>query len=157
MSRVVVLIAVLLSLPLLGLFIPFFTEGSGEAAQELSRQGTLLHLWQTVLGEYVTSTLLLLIGVGLGVFVLGVGNAWLVANYQFPGKKIFEWALILPLAIPTYVMAYLFVDMLQFSGPIQTGLRNVLGPRATMVFSRSALFRGARCGLFPFVSFLMCI
>ncbi|MCM0035865.1 MAG: iron ABC transporter permease [Burkholderiaceae bacterium] len=155
MSRVVVLIAVLLSLPLLGLFIPFFTEGTGETAQELSRQGTLLHLWQTVLGEYVTSTLLLLSGVGVGVFVLGVGNAWLVANYQFPGKKIFEWALILPLAIPTYVMAYLFVDILQFSGPIQTTLRNLLGLERLWFFPDPRSLGGAMWSfsfcLFPYV------
>jgi iron(III) transport system permease protein len=155
MSRVVVLIAVLLSLPLLGLFIPFFIEGTGEAAQELSRQGTLQHLWQYVLGEYVTSTLLLLMGVGFGVFVLGVGNAWLVANYQFPGKKLFEWALILPLAIPTYVMAYLFVDILQFSGPIQTTLRNVLGLEQLWFFPDPRSLGGAMWAfsfcLFPYV------
>ena len=67
-----------------------------------------------------------MIGVGIGVVVLGVGNAFLIAHYQFPGKRIFEWALILPLAVPTYVMAYLFVDLLQFSGPIQQFLRSVL-------------------------------
>lgn len=155
MSRVVVLIALLLSLPLFGLLIPFFTEGSSPAAQALSQQGTLLHLWQYVLGGYVTSTLLLLIGVGVGVFVLGVGNAWLVANYQFPGKKLFEWALILPLAIPTYVMAYLFVDILQFSGPVQSTLRQLLGVETLWFFPDPRSLGGAMWAfsfcLFPYV------
>lgn len=155
MSRVVALIAVLLSLPLLGLFIPFFTDGTGPAAEVLSQQGTLLHLWQYVLGDYVVSTLLLLLGVGVGVFVLGVGNAWLVANYQFPGKKIFEWALILPLAIPSYVMAYLFVDVLQFSGPVQTALRQLLGVETLWFFPDPRSLGGAIWAfsfcLFPYV------
>ena len=97
----------------------------------------------------------LLVGVGFGVFVLGVGNAWLVANYQFPGKKIFEWALILPLAIPTYVMAYLFVDILQFSGPIQTALRNILGLERLWFFPDPRSLGGAMWSfsfcLFPYV------
>ena len=155
MSRVVALIAVLLSLPLLGLLIPFFTESSSPGSAALSQQGTLLHLWQYVLGGYVTTTLLLLFGVGVGVFVLGVGNAWLVANYQFPGKKIFEWALILPLAIPTYVMAYLFVDVLQFSGPVQTGLRQLLGTDTLWFFPDPRSLGGAMWAfsfcLFPYV------
>ena len=89
MHRVVALIAFLLSLPLLGLLIPFFHTQGGSVAADLSAQGTLLHLWEFVLGDYLVSTFVLLIGVGLGIFVLGVGNAWLVANYQFPGKRIF--------------------------------------------------------------------
>ncbi|MEY3671602.1 MAG: hypothetical protein RI904_1259 [Pseudomonadota bacterium] len=87
MHRVVALIALLLSLPLLGLFIPFFQTQGGSAAVDLGAQGTLLHLWKFVLGDYLVSTFVLLSGVGVGIFILGVGNAWLVANYQFPGKR----------------------------------------------------------------------
>jgi iron(III) transport system permease protein len=136
MSRIVVLIALLLSLPLLGLGVPFLFPESIPGAAGIEGQGTLAHLWEFVLGDYVISTVILLAGVAVGVFVLGVGNAWLVANYQFPGKRIFEWSLILPLAVPSYVMAYLFVDMLDFSGPIQTGLRHALGLERLWFFPR---------------------
>ena len=155
MHRVVALIAFLLSLPLLGLLIPFFHTQGGSVAADLSAQGTLLHLWEFVLGDYLVSTFVLLIGVGLGIFVLGVGNAWLVANYQFPGKRIFEWALILPLAIPTYVMAYLFVDVLQFAGPVQTVLREMLGLESLWFFPDPRSLGGAMWSfsfcLYPYV------
>jgi iron(III) transport system permease protein len=143
MHRVVALIALMLSLPLLGLFIPFFQTPTEASSVDLGAQATLLHLWQFVLGDYLVSTFVLLCGVGGGIFVLGVGNAWLVANYQFPGKKIFEWALILPLAIPTYVMAYLFVDVLQFSGPLQTMLRQMLGTDSLWFFPDPRSLGGA--------------
>ena len=155
MHRVVALIALLLSLPLLGLFIPFFQTQGGPVAVDLDAQGTLLHLWKFVLGDYLVSTFALLIGVGAGIFVLGVGNAWLVANYQFPGKRIFEWALILPLAIPTYVMAYLFVDVLQFSGPLQTLLRQMLGVETLWFFPDPRSLGGAMWS-FSFCSSLRC-
>ena len=155
MSRIVVLIALLLSLPLLGLGVPFLFPESIPGAAGMESQGTLAHLWEFVLGDYLISTLILLLGVALGVFVLGVGNAWLVANYQFPGKRIFEWALILPLAVPTYVMAYLFVDMLDFSGPVQSGLRQVLGLERLWFFPDPRSLGGAiwtfSFCLFPYV------
>lgn len=87
MHRIVVLIAFLLSLPLVGLFIPFFSTQDGSVSADLGAQGTLLHLWRFVLADYLVSTFVLLLGVGVGIFVLGVGNAWLVANYQFPGSE----------------------------------------------------------------------
>jgi iron(III) transport system permease protein len=124
MKRVVVPIALFLFLPLFGLAAPFLFPAGG--SPEVLATGTLSHLWNYVLSGYIVSTLVLIFGVGVGVFILGVGNAWIIASYDFPGKKIFEWALILPLAVPTYVMAYLFVDLLQFSGPIQTTLRAIL-------------------------------
>lgn len=155
MSRIVVLIALLLSLPLLGLGVPFLFPESIPGAASIGNQGTLAHLWEFVLGDYLISTVILLVGVALGVFVLGVGNAWLVANYQFPGKRIFEWALILPLAVPTYVMAYLFVDMLDFSGPVQTGLRQVFGLERLWFFPDPRSLGGAiwtfSFCLFPYV------
>ena len=155
MSRIVVLIALLLSLPLLGLGVPFLFPESIPGAASIGGQGTLAHLWEFVLGDYLISTVILLVGVALGVFVLGVGNAWLVANYQFPGKRIFEWALILPLAVPTYVMAYLFVDMLDFSGPVQTGLRQVFGLERLWFFPDPRSLGGAiwtfSFCLFPYV------
>ncbi|MEX2497458.1 MAG: iron ABC transporter permease [Wenzhouxiangellaceae bacterium] len=85
------------------------------------------HLLETVLADYVVNTLGLMIGVGTGTLVIGVGTAWLVVMCSFPGKRIFEWALLLPLAVPTYVIAYAYTDFLQFTGPVQTLLRELFG------------------------------
>lgn len=83
------------------------------------------HLVETVLARYVLNTLGLIVGVGIGTLVIGVGTAWLVVMCRFPGKRIFEWALLLPLAVPTYVIAYAYTDFLQFTGPVQTLLREI--------------------------------
>lgn len=97
----------------------------------LPSQGSLEHLAATVLPGYVRNSLLLAVGVGVGVTTVGTGAAWLVVMHDFPGRRIFEWALILPLAAPTYVLAYAYTDFLQVSGPVQTLLRDLtgLGPR----------------------------
>jgi iron(III) transport system permease protein len=84
MNRIVVPLALLLFLPLFGLAAPFLFSGSDQVAT-----GTLSHLWNFVLGGYIASTLVLILGVGVGVFILGVGNGWIIASYDFPGKKIF--------------------------------------------------------------------
>jgi iron(III) transport system permease protein len=91
--------------------------------------GTWSHLLQTVLPEYVATTLKLCLGVGVGVAVVGVATAWLTAAHDFPGKKVFEWALILPLAVPTYVLAYAYTDFLQPAGTVQGWLRATFGLR----------------------------
>jgi len=83
------------------------------------------HLYETVLSRYVLNTLGLMVGVGAGTLLIGVGTAWLVVMCRFPGKRIFEWALLLPLAVPTYVIAYAYTDFLQFAGPVQSWLREV--------------------------------
>jgi ABC-type Fe3+ transport system permease subunit len=78
---------------------------------------TWAHLASTVLPEYVANTLWLMVWVGGGVTVLGVATAWLTTACRFPGRGFFEWALILPLAMPAYVMAYAYTDFFQFTGP----------------------------------------
>jgi len=88
---------------------------------------TWAHLAATVLPDYIANTLWLAIGVGLGTAVIGVATAWLVSMCAFPGRKLFEWALVLPLAVPAYVMAYAYTDFLQFVGPVQTTLRDWFG------------------------------
>jgi iron(III) transport system permease protein len=93
-------------------------------------QGAWAHLFQTVLGWYVWNTFLLLLGVTWGVVSIGVLSAWLVTAYRFPGQRVLEWVLILPLAVPAYVMAYAYTDWLQFTGPVQTWLRAVTGWQA---------------------------
>ena len=92
--------------------------------------GSFAHLWATVLPEYLRNSLLIMVIVGALAAVIGIGCAWLVAVWDFPGKRLFEWALVLPLAMPSYVVAYAYTDFLQFSGPLQTGLRALTGWQA---------------------------
>ncbi|MTI09180.1 ABC transporter permease [Curvivirga aplysinae] len=81
------------------------------------------HLISTMLPRYVSNTLVLMLGVGLGTITGGVMCAWFVTMCNFPGKRIFEWALLLPLAMPAYVVAYVYTDLLEYAGPVQTSLR----------------------------------
>jgi len=85
------------------------------------------HLAATVLPHYVTTTLLLMVFVGTGTVLLGVGGAWLVTLHRFPGRSLFEWALLMPLAVPAYVIAYVYTDLLEYAGPVQSTLRAVFG------------------------------
>jgi len=85
------------------------------------------HLVETVLGRLVWTTILLMIGVGIGTFVIGTGTAWIVTMCRFPGKRIFEWALLIPMAVPAYVIAYVYTDLLEYSGPIQGMIRDAFG------------------------------
>lgn len=88
---------------------------------------TWTHLAATVLPEYIANTLWLMLWVGMGVTAIGVAGAWLTTMCRFPGHGFFEWALILPLAVPAYVMAYAYTDFFQFTGPVQSGLRAWFG------------------------------
>ncbi|MGE5767951.1 MAG: ABC transporter permease [Bacteroidota bacterium] len=92
-----------------------------------SGDGTWSHLATTVLPGYLFNTAVLVAGVGVGVPLIGAGTAWLVTMCRFPGRRVFEWALILPLAVPAYVMAYAYTDFLQPAGPVQSLLREVTG------------------------------
>ena len=95
----------------------------------LPSQGAWTHLASTTLPDQVTNTLLLMLGVGIGCVVGGVAAAWLVTMCRFPGSRILEWALLLPMAMPAYIMAYAYTDLLQFAGPVQTALRELMGWR----------------------------
>ncbi|MBV1872095.1 MAG: iron ABC transporter permease [Gammaproteobacteria bacterium] len=86
------------------------------------------HLLDIVLPSLLVNTLVLLVGVGVLVLLLGVSLAWLTAVCEFPGRKFFDWALMLPLAMPTYVIAFVMVGLLDYSGSLQTFLRGLLGP-----------------------------
>ncbi|PKO43992.1 MAG: iron ABC transporter permease [Betaproteobacteria bacterium HGW-Betaproteobacteria-3] len=81
----------------------------------------------TVLPDYAWTTLRLCLMVALGVVVVGTASAAAVTLFDFPGRRTLEWALLLPLAMPAYVVAYAYTDFLQFSGPLQTGLRSAFG------------------------------
>ena len=85
------------------------------------------HLIETVLGRYVWNTLSLMIGVGVLSCAFGVSAAWMVSRYVFAGRKLFDWLLVLPAAIPAYIIAYAYTDFLEFAGPVQTALRALFG------------------------------
>jgi len=92
-----------------------------------ARTDTWQHLIDYVLLEYVKNSIILAVGVAIGTFIIGVPAAWLCALYSFPGKRILELLLLLPLAIPAYIIAYTYTGLLDYSGPIQTYLRNLFG------------------------------
>ena len=110
-------LAVIVVLPLLVVFSGWMSAGND----------IWQHLASTVLAELLKNTVILLLGVGIGVTVLGVGLAWLTSMCDFPGRKIFDWALMLPLAVPAYVIAFVALGLLDFTGPVQTSLRDVFG------------------------------
>ncbi|OLF51239.1 ABC transporter permease [Pseudomonas chlororaphis] len=85
------------------------------------------HLWETQMPRLLGNTLTLVLGVGVGVTLLGVSLAWLTSLCEFPGRRWLDWALMLPFAIPAYVLAFVFVGLLDFSGPVQTLLREWFG------------------------------
>jgi iron(III) transport system permease protein len=85
------------------------------------------HLINYVLPGAVRSTLGLMIGVGLSTLIVGTGTAWLVTMYGFPGRRLFEWLLLLPLAVPTYIIAFSYLELFDYSGAVQTSLRQLFG------------------------------
>ncbi len=85
------------------------------------------HLADTVLADYVVNSALLMAGVGVATLLLGVPPAWLVAVCDFPGRRVFAWALLLPLAFPAYIIAYAYTGILDYAGPVQTWLREITG------------------------------
>lgn len=85
------------------------------------------HLLSTVLPGYVGNSLALIILVGTGVLVIGTGTAWLTSLCRFPGRRLFEWSLLLPLACPAYVLAIVYIELLDYAGPLQGTLRATFG------------------------------
>ncbi len=114
------IIALMLGLPVLAL-LGSWLEWNAVTSQVLSEMS------QTVLPDYIVSSLLLCFGVAIGVTLLGLSTAAAVTLFKFPGQSIFEWALLLPMAIPAYVVAYAYTDFLQFSGLLQNTLRHLFG------------------------------
>lgn len=116
-NALTIFVAILVSIPVLtvaaNIFIP-----SGDIWE---------HLASTVLPDYIKNSMILMVGVGTGVFILGVGNAWLVTMCRFPGSKYFDWLLILPMAVPAYLMAYTYTDFLTYTGPFQSMIRDITG------------------------------
>jgi iron(III) transport system permease protein len=104
-------VAALVGLPVASVLTNILSGGTGT---------TWSHLAATVLPDYIANTLVLCLTVGLGVVVVGVATAWLTTMHDFPGRRVFEWALVLPMAMPAYVLAYVYTDFLQFVGPLQS-------------------------------------
>ncbi len=110
------------------------------------------HLAEFVLPELLANTFWLLLGVGLGVTVLGVSLAWLTAMCEFPGRKFFSWALLLPLAVPAYVLAFVMIGLLDYTGPLQTWLREAFGPmQLPQIRSRGGVIFVMSLALYPYV------
>lgn len=118
-----ILAAAIVTFPILIILVQWGTVGSGE--QEIWQ-----HLFATKLDRLALNTLILVLGVGTGVTLLGVSLAWLTTLCEFPGRRLFEWALMLPLAIPGYVMAFVFLGIMNYAGPVQTFVRSQFSTQA---------------------------
>jgi iron(III) transport system permease protein len=92
-----------------------------------SSPDSFVHLAKTILGQALITTLILLIGTGLVTALVGVSTAWLITMCRFPGRGLLELALVLPLAVPTYIVAYAYVELLDFTGPAQSAVRAIFG------------------------------
>ncbi len=112
-SLVMLVVVLLLALPMLALLVTLIGEQSSAWP----------HLRATVLPEYLSNTALLLLLVGTGSALLGVGSAWITSTLMFPGRRVLSVALVLPLAAPAYVIAYVYTDLLDYSGALQSALR----------------------------------
>ena len=121
-NAALLLFALLLALPVLALAASWF-------AFDAEALDVLWQMAQTVLPEYALTSLLLCVAVAVAVAGVGMATATAVTLFDFPGRRVFEWALLLPLAMPAYVVAYAYTDFLQFSGPLQGFLRETFGLR----------------------------
>ncbi len=113
-SLIVFIISLLIISPILSIFYSAF---SGDTS-------LWPHLFSTVLPRYTYNTFILMLGVGILSLIFGISTAWIVTRYDFVGKNIFEWALLLPAAVPAYVIAYTYTDLFEYAGPFQNLLRN---------------------------------
>jgi iron(III) transport system permease protein len=147
------LIVGLLMLPVLAVLASWLPLGAPlAAAWEILREMAV-----TVLPEYMGTTLVLCALVTVGVTAFGLGTAAAVTLFDFPGRRFFEWALLLPLAMPAYVVAYAYSDFLQYSGPLQTAMRSVLGAEGRMLPEVRSVWGAAwvfTFALYPYVYLL---
>ena len=115
------------------------------------------HLFSTVLPRYVYNTLVLMFGVGVLTLIFGISSAWVVTRYNFFGKKIFEWALLLPAAVPAYIIAYTYTDFLEYAGVFQKTLREIFNWNSSSDYwfpeirSMSGAMLVMSCVLYPYV------
>lgn len=119
LGRTALFIALLLSVPILVIVAQLFVGSTDIWA----------HLLETVFADYVKNTFSLMFGVGIGVVILGVSSAWLTTSCEFPGRKVFSLLLLLPLAMPAYIIAYTYTGLFDFAGPVQSTIRELTGLR----------------------------
>jgi iron(III) transport system permease protein len=119
-SALLFLLVGLLTLPVLAVALSWLQFDSEASA-------ILVQMLQTVLPDYIWTSLLLCLFVAFGVAAVGMASASAVTLFEFPGRRVFEWALLLPLAMPAYVVAYAYTDFLQYGGPLQAWLRAAWG------------------------------
>lgn len=114
------------------------------------------HLLDHVLSDLLLNTLWLVLGVAAGTLLLGVSLGWLMAMYEFPGRRLLNWALLLPMAIPAYVLAFVFIGLLDFTGPLQSWLREVFGSSAWFprIRSTGGVILVMSLALYPYVYLL---
>jgi iron(III) transport system permease protein len=114
------------------------------------------HLRQTLLSRLLLNSLMLLAGVGGGTLLLGVSLAWLTGACDFPGRRLLSWTLLLPLAMPTYVLAFVFLGLFDFSGPVQSQLRDWFGAgvRFPDIRSTAGVILVMSLALYPYVYLL---
>jgi iron(III) transport system permease protein len=147
---ILLLLVGLLTLPVLAVMLSWLEFDS--AARLI-----LTQMLQTVLPEYSWTSLLLCLLVGAGVATVGMATASAVTLFEFPGRRVFEWALLLPLAMPAYVLAYAYTDFLQYGGPLQSWLRGIFGLQGR-VFPEVRSLTGAvlvfTAALYPYVYLL---
>ena len=115
------LVTLILCCFLLGPVAALLLAASGDSG------GLWEHLVDTVLATYVINTLLLMGGVGGVAIVFGISSAWVISRYDFAGRAVFEWMLLLPAAIPAYIIAYCYTDFFEYAGPVQSALRATFG------------------------------
>lgn len=143
-------IAVLLVLPLLALLL--------QAAQP--DEAVFGHLLSTVLPTYIANSLWLILWVSIGSLLLALPCAWLMARCEFVGRRYLQWALLLPLAMPAYIVAYVYTDLLDYAGPVQRSLRALFGWSSPQdyFFPDIRTLGGAACVLslvlFPYIYLL---
>ncbi len=118
------LAAAALALAVFAPILAVFAAATGDSG------GLWDHLFRTVFPRYVANTLMLMAGVGCVSLLFGVTAAWVVHRYAFPGRTVLEWMLLLPAAVPTYLIAYTYTDFLEYAGPLQQGLRDLFGWRS---------------------------
>lgn len=141
-----ILVAALVALPVLGVATTLFDP----------RPAMWRHLADTQLADILSNTALLLAGVGTGTVAIGTATAWVVTMHRFPFSRLLEWALLLPLVLPTYIIGYAYADLLAYAGPLQSALRGVTGwQRGDYWFPDAGTAMGVAClftlVLYPYV------
>jgi iron(III) transport system permease protein len=126
------LIVVLISIPLLEVIAQLFKPGSNITE----------YISNTIQLGYVSNTFNLIFGIGSIALLVGVGTAWVVSNYNFFGRNLFNWSLILPLTIPSYIIAYTYAGIFDYAGPIQSYLRNNHGEETARAYDYDIMTMG---------------